>query len=64
MKNFIVLFTFVGLLAFGQEKPNMDISQRKEYSILKTKMDLTDVHSNADTIPEFPGGINAFRQKI
>ena len=64
MKNFIVLFTLMGLFAFGQEKANMDISQKKEYSILKTKMDLTDVHLNADTIPEFPGGINAFRQKF
>jgi len=34
-----------------------------DYSVLQTKMSLRDVVTNADTVPEFPGGLKVFKRK-
>lgn len=34
-----------------------------DYAILQTKMGLKDVVTNADTAPEFPGGLKVFKRK-
>jgi protein TonB len=78
MKKILIMFLFLSsAVAFAQitsenvdevaaqEKSvqNSDITKSKDYPILKTKIDLTDVYTTADTPPEFPGGINQFRKK-
>ncbi|WP_435524416.1 hypothetical protein [Chryseobacterium indoltheticum] len=40
-----------------------DVAALPDYNIIKTKLDLKQVVTKADTIPEFPGGINAFKRK-
>lgn len=40
-----------------------DASGLPDYNIIKTKLDLKQVVTKADTIPEFPGGMNAFKRK-
>lgn len=64
-KYFTTLTLIISLSISAQEKPvqNSDITKNKDYHILKTKIDLTDVHTTADTVPEFPGGIGQFRRK-
>ena len=34
-----------------------------DYSVVQTKMSLKDVVTKADSIPEFPGGLKAFKRK-
>ncbi len=34
-----------------------------DYSFIKTKMNLKDVVTKADTAPEFPGGLKVFKRK-
>lgn len=34
-----------------------------DYSVVQTRMSLKDVVTKADSIPEFPGGIKAFKRK-
>jgi len=34
-----------------------------DIDVLRTKLDLKDVVTKADSIPEFPGGMNAFKRK-
>lgn len=62
----LFLIFFIGFLSFGQEKnaTNYDVTKIANYSYIKTKIDLTDIPSNPDTMPEFPDGINAFRDKF
>lgn len=67
MKKIILLTTFFwGLVSFAQENSTekFDITKSKDYSYLITKIDLTDIHSEADEIPQYPGGINAFRKNF
>ena len=40
-----------------------DVSALPDYNIIKTKLDLKHVVTKADSIPEFPGEINAFKRK-
>ncbi|REC45913.1 energy transducer TonB [Chryseobacterium sp. 5_R23647] len=40
-----------------------DVSGLPDYNIIRTKLDLKQVVTKADTIPEFPGGMNAFKRK-
>lgn len=64
-KHILLFFLFCGFFGFGQENTaNYDVTKIPNYSYLKTKIDLTDIPSNPDTLPEFPGGINAFRNKF
>ena len=52
--------------AFAQEKEpiSFDVTKIPNYSYVKTKIDLTEIPLLFDTLPEFPGGINAFRTKL
>lgn len=38
-------------------------SEIPDYALLQTKMNLKDVVTNADTVPEFQGGIKVFKRK-
>lgn len=40
-----------------------DVTGLPDYNIIKTKLDLKGVVTKADTIPEFPGGMKAFKMK-
>lgn len=40
-----------------------DVSGLPDYNIIKTKLDLKQVVTKADSLPEFPGGMNAFKRK-
>lgn len=40
-----------------------DVSGLPDYEVIKNKLDLKQVVTKADTIPEFPGGIDAFKRK-
>lgn len=40
-----------------------DVSALPDYNIIKTKLDLKQVVTKADSLPEFLGGINAFKRK-
>ena len=66
MKYLLLIFTCVGFFAYGQEKEpiRFDVTKISNYSYIKTKIDLTDIPLLFDTLPEFPGGINAFRTKL
>ncbi|WP_027377003.1 energy transducer TonB [Kaistella palustris] len=65
MRYFTFVLLFVGLVAFGQTVlPVTDVTKVPNYSYLKTKMDLSEVAVRADVLPEFPGGINAFRTTL
>ena len=67
MKKIILLFAvFLGFFSIAQENSpeKFDITKSEDYSYLKTKIDLTDIHSEADVLPQYPGGINAFRKNF
>lgn len=57
--------------AFSQQKDSKpavqttfsDVTNVPDYNYIKTKLDLKQVVTKADTIPEFPGGMNAFKRK-
>ncbi|MCD1115409.1 energy transducer TonB [Chryseobacterium turcicum] len=40
-----------------------DVSGLPDYEVIKNKLDLKQVVTKADTIPEFPGGMDAFKRK-
>ncbi len=40
-----------------------DVSSLPDFNVIKTKLDIKQVVTKADTIPEFPGGMNAFKRK-
>ena len=70
-KAIFLLGLFFTSFVFAQEKITKnpvqktisDISGLPDYSIIKTKLDLKQVVTKADSLPEFPGGINAFKRK-
>lgn len=70
-KAIFLLSLFFTLNISAQEKKTnnsvpiniSDISGLPDYSIIKTKLDLKQVVTKADSLPEFPGGINAFKRK-
>jgi len=45
------------------QSPISDVSALPDYKIIKTKLDLKQVVTKADSLPEFPGGMNAFKRK-
>jgi len=45
------------------QSPISDVSALPDYNIIKTKLDLKQVVTKADSLPEFPGGMNAFKRK-
>ncbi|MEC5157569.1 energy transducer TonB [Chryseobacterium sp. MP_3.2] len=65
-KIILIVFVLCTALAFAQEnQPKIfDVTKISNYSYLKTKIDLSDIPLLIDTLPEFPGGINAFRTKV
>jgi protein TonB len=70
-KTFFLLGLFFTSLAFAQETATKnpvqntvsDVSALPDYNIIKTKLDLKQVVTKADSLPEFPGGMNAFKRK-
>ncbi|MBH1958970.1 MAG: hypothetical protein I8H68_02550 [Flavobacteriia bacterium] len=66
IKYFILFSLLTSLSISAQENSGKDgdITQIKDYDVLKTKIDLTDIYTTVDTPPEFPGGIWAFRNKF
>lgn len=40
-----------------------DVSGLPDYDVIKNRLDLKQVVTKADTIPEFPGGMDAFKRK-
>lgn len=40
-----------------------DVSGLPDYEVIKNRLDLKQVVTKADTIPEFPGGMDAFKRK-
>ncbi|MGA9211367.1 MAG: hypothetical protein WBY99_01595 [Kaistella sp.] len=61
----LLILAFSGFV-FAQEnsQKKYDITKLPNYSYLKTKIDLSNIETNPDTMPEFPNGINAFRDKF
>lgn len=57
---------FSGIFIFSQisETSNFDPSKIPDYTVLKTKLNLKDVVTEADQKPEFPGGMDAFKRKF
>lgn len=66
MKYLILIFTCISFLAYSQEKEpfNNDVTKIPNYSYIKTKIDLSNIPPVIDKAPEFPGGINTFRNKF
>ncbi|MGD1318704.1 energy transducer TonB [Chryseobacterium sp. 2R14A] len=70
-KAVLLLGLFFTSFAFAQEKEAKngvenfvpDVSALPDYNIVKSKLDLKQVVTKADTIPEFPGGMIAFKKK-
>lgn len=67
---FLLILFFISNISAQEkstEKPVQneisDVSGLPDYNIIKTKLDLKQVVTKADTIPEFPGGMNAFKMK-
>lgn len=72
MKKAVVLLgLFFASFGFAQQKEAKsavenfvpDVSALPDYQIIKNKLDLKQVVTKADTIPEFPGGMIAFKKK-
>ncbi|MFY1048206.1 energy transducer TonB [Chryseobacterium sp. GP-SGM7] len=72
MKKAIFLYVLcVSCFVFAQKKnsaittdnSNSVFSGIPDYEIIKTKLDLKQVVTKADSLPEFPGGMNAFKRK-
>lgn len=72
MKKTIFLFCLLFIsLTFSQQKDSKpavqttfsDVTSLPDYNFIKTKLDLKQVVTKADTIPQFPEGINAFKRK-
>lgn len=62
---FLLSLLFTPFL-YAQNSENIvqgNISSFPDYAIIKMKMNLKDVVTKADSIPEFPGGIKAFKRK-
>ncbi|MDF2551834.1 MAG: hypothetical protein K0R77_1109 [Chryseobacterium sp.] len=67
-KAFLLLGLFFTTLLFAQVSGTKTTVQKNvttypDYSVVQKKMSLKDVFTNADTVPEFPGGIKAFKRK-
>lgn len=70
-KAILLLGIFFNFFVFAQEADakNLvqntisDVSALPDYNIIKTKLDLKQVVTKADSLPEFPGGMNAFKRK-
>lgn len=65
--SFLVLF--LSIIVFGQETSVKNTTQITtstipNYAALKPKMNLDGVVTQADKVPEFPGGIDAFHRKF
>lgn len=72
MKKAIFLFgIFFNSFLFAQktdaknpvQQTVSDVSSLPDFNVIKTKLDLKQVVTKADTLPEFPGGMNAFKRK-
>lgn len=67
MKKAIFLLSLLfATFLYSQNSENIlpaNISSIPDYAIVKTKMNLKDAVTKADTIPEFPGGIKVFKRK-
>ncbi|HEX7870609.1 MAG TPA: hypothetical protein VF455_10905 [Chryseobacterium sp.] len=73
MKKAILFFgLFFGIIASAQNRDGdsinqgtiSEINQIPDYEIVKTKIDLKDVVTKADQLPEFPGGIEKFKKRF
>ncbi|MBO6184965.1 MAG: hypothetical protein J6O88_09790 [Chryseobacterium sp.] len=70
-KAFFLMVLSFSSLVFAQntdEKKTVettisDVSGLPDYEVIKNKLDLKQVVTKADTIPEFPGGMDAFKRK-
>ena len=70
-KAILLLGIFFNFFVFAQEtnaknpvqNTISDVSALPDYNIIKTKLDLKQVVTKADSLPEFPGGMNAFKRK-
>ncbi|MFL9834087.1 energy transducer TonB [Chryseobacterium terrae] len=70
-KTFFLLGLFFTSFVFAQETVTKntventisDVSALPDYNVIKTKLDLKQVVTKADSIPEFPGGMKAFKRK-
>ena len=70
-KTIFFLFFFFSSLNYAQtttlepssESIYFEIDKIPDYDILKKKIDLKQVVTKADTLPEFPDGMNAFKKK-
>lgn len=68
-KAFLLLGAFLSIVIFGQgiitkKATSSNPSSIPNYVILKSKMNLDGVVTQADKAPEFPGGIDAFHRKF
>lgn len=70
-KAILLLGIFFNFFVFAQETDTknpvrntiFDVSALPDYNIIKNKLDLKQVVTKADSLPEFPGGMNAFKRK-
>jgi hypothetical protein len=67
-KAVFLLALFFTMLISAQNSSTKTTVQKNpttypDYSVLQTKMNLKDVVTKADTLPEFPGGIKVFKRK-
>ncbi|AZB31310.1 hypothetical protein [Chryseobacterium balustinum] len=70
-KAFFLMVLSFSSLVFAQnteEKKTVqttisDVSGLPDYDVIKNRLDLKQVVTKADTIPEFPGGMDAFKRK-
>lgn len=70
-KSYSLTWYFFNFFVFAQETDAKnpvqntisDVSGLPDYNIIKTKLDLKQVVTKADSLPEFPGGMNAFKRK-
>ncbi|MBW7675388.1 energy transducer TonB [Chryseobacterium chendengshani] len=68
MKKTVFFLLFFTTLFSAQTSGSKTVVQKNgpaipDYAILQTKMSLKDVVTNADTAPEFPGGLKVFKRK-
>jgi len=67
-KAVFLLGLFFTVLLYAQNSGTKTTAQKNtsaipDYAIVQTKLNLKDVVTNADTIPEFPGGMKVFKRK-
>lgn len=70
MKRLIFLFAiFTSILSFSQKKDTKDDakngnSETSNMALLSKKLNMKDVVTVADSLPQFPGGIEVFQRKF